>query len=462
MANRDKELWLEKYPFGYYNSENDKGTGSEVIDCAKPTFEGWDDDDSDFDWDDYERSLDIDDSMSDEEDDYHHANLYGGDTTYCVDCGAKKVYGEDGYSYCPDCAERADREWHRKNIDYKEDRNDIFEALDEACLNENRECTIKVREMLEDGVLSYESVARMCLDYLSEDDAEDIATTLIDDDIDTYGNVRQYTNALLDMCEEGLLSWETLVGECLAYMSEDDVCDMAQSNELIDEEEDAPEVDTSELADNFRDFLIENGFREDCVTVNEKYHDWHIVSYKDDGNGEGTVEFYGTEGELNIYCSDTFLYADDYEELVDVFMNDVIPYVEYEEGTSVDEHSEYDDLGIDTRTGKPFGTHYDVDAPEHGDVDEYEDLEEGWSHFEYASGANPYIAKTEEEKKRICNKYGKGCEFKGNINGNDYYVINDKTDNEFAPGEELEESILTNDGYVTPSEGAEIVYFVLE
>lgn len=33
-------------------------------------------------------------------------------------------------------------------------------------------------------------------------------------------------------------------------------------------------------------------------------------------------------------------------------------------------NSEYDDLGIDIRTGKPFGIHYDIDAPEYDDSDE--------------------------------------------------------------------------------------------
>ena len=30
----------------------------------------------------------------------------------------------------------------------------------------------------------------------------------------------------------------------------------------------------------------------------------------------------------------------------------------------------YDDLGIDTRTGRPFGMHYDIDAPEDDNIDE--------------------------------------------------------------------------------------------
>lgn len=391
MAKSNKELWLEKYPFGYYNTENDKGTGAEVIDSSRPTFDDYDDDSSDFDidWDEYERSLDIDSDMSDEEADYYHSNLYGGDRTYCPDCGNKLTYGEDGYSYCPDCNSRAENDWSRKVEDYEEDRDEDLAALDEAYLKESREVTTLVFDMIEDGMVSAEDVARMCLSHLSEEDAEDIANTLLDGEVDTYGDVRQYTNALIDLCEEGSLGWDTLVNECLQYMSEDDVSDMAHSNELIDDDEEEREsVDTAELADNFKDFLIENGYREDCVTVNNKWDGWDIVTCKDDGYGEITVEFVEDDGDFEIYISDSFLFATDYDDLVEVFKEDVIPYIEYEDGEG--------------------------------------DLEEGWARFEYASGANPYIAKTEEEKKRLCNKWGKDCEFKGNINGNDYYVINDK------------------------------------
>lgn len=41
-------------------------------------------------------------SDDDVEDDIEHANLYGGDTMYCRDCGTKKKW-DDGYSYCPKC-----------------------------------------------------------------------------------------------------------------------------------------------------------------------------------------------------------------------------------------------------------------------------------------------------------------------------------------------------------------------
>lgn len=39
--------------------------------------------------------------------------------------------------------------------------------------------------------------------------------------------VRKYTNKLIDLAEDNVLDWETIARECLAYMSEDDVADMA-------------------------------------------------------------------------------------------------------------------------------------------------------------------------------------------------------------------------------------------
>lgn len=55
---------------------------------------------------------------------------------------------------------------------------------------------------------------------------------------------RKVTNKLLEMVEEGGLSWEAIARAALVHMSEDDVADMAHSNELIvEDEEDADEND---------------------------------------------------------------------------------------------------------------------------------------------------------------------------------------------------------------------------
>jgi hypothetical protein len=53
---------------------------------------------------------------------------------------------------------------------------------------------------------------------------------------------REYTNKLLEMMDEGLLSAETVATMAVAFMSEDDVREMMEANELLDDEdEDEPE-----------------------------------------------------------------------------------------------------------------------------------------------------------------------------------------------------------------------------
>jgi hypothetical protein len=55
---------------------------------------------------------------------------------------------------------------------------------------------------------------------------------------------RQATNKILEMVDEGILDKDTVIMSCLKYMSEDDVADMAHSNEFfINEEEDEPEME---------------------------------------------------------------------------------------------------------------------------------------------------------------------------------------------------------------------------
>ena len=52
---------------------------------------------------------------------------------------------------------------------------------------------------------------------------------------------RQATDKILEMVEQGILDKDTVIMSCLKYMSEDDVADMAHSNEFFineDEEDD--------------------------------------------------------------------------------------------------------------------------------------------------------------------------------------------------------------------------------
>lgn len=46
-------------------------------------------------------------------------------------------------------------------------------------------------------------------------------------------DMREYTNKLLDMIEDGLIDSKSVVLMCLSYMSEDEVQDMMVDNDLV-------------------------------------------------------------------------------------------------------------------------------------------------------------------------------------------------------------------------------------
>jgi len=52
---------------------------------------------------------------------------------------------------------------------------------------------------------------------------------------------RKVTNKLLELIDEGVLDPQMVIKACLCYMSEDDVADMAHTNELLEEEEEEEE-----------------------------------------------------------------------------------------------------------------------------------------------------------------------------------------------------------------------------
>jgi len=60
---------------------------------------------------------------------------------------------------------------------------------------------------------------------------------------------REYTCKLYELAEEGLVSWETIAKSCLSYMSESDVKDMAITEELVIEEEEDSEYEVSEVTE---------------------------------------------------------------------------------------------------------------------------------------------------------------------------------------------------------------------
>jgi hypothetical protein len=62
--------------------------------------------------------------------------------------------------------------------------------------------------------------------------------------------MRKQTSKLMDMMQDGMISAQAVADMCLAYMSEDDVADMMRDNDIIEEEdEEAEEEWTPENAD---------------------------------------------------------------------------------------------------------------------------------------------------------------------------------------------------------------------
>jgi hypothetical protein len=60
--------------------------------------------------------------------------------------------------------------------------------------------------------------------------------------------MRTATNKLIEMMDQGLISPQVVAEMALAYMSEDDVTDMMQANDILDE--DLSDYETEELLDD--------------------------------------------------------------------------------------------------------------------------------------------------------------------------------------------------------------------
>ena len=63
--------------------------------------------------------------------------------------------------------------------------------------------------------------------------------------------MRQATNKLLEMMDEGLISAEAVAEMALCYMSEDDVADMMRANDILDEDDDDGQPDEAQEWESF-------------------------------------------------------------------------------------------------------------------------------------------------------------------------------------------------------------------
>jgi hypothetical protein len=55
-----------------------------------------------------------------------------------------------------------------------------------------------------------------------------------------YGDTRGFTNALLELVEDGMLSKDALIGELLRWMSEDEVEDFCTRNLMLRDDDNMP------------------------------------------------------------------------------------------------------------------------------------------------------------------------------------------------------------------------------
>jgi hypothetical protein len=60
---------------------------------------------------------------------------------------------------------------------------------------------------------------------------------------------REYTKKLMDMMDEGLISYKAVAEMALVYLSEHDVEDMMRSNDILDEEADGQPDEHTEWMD---------------------------------------------------------------------------------------------------------------------------------------------------------------------------------------------------------------------
>lgn len=464
MNNKSKkELWLEKYPFGYYNSETDKGTGAEAIRSCKPVFENWDDDvdfDPNIDWDAYERELDIPDD-SDKYDDVHMANVYGGDLIYCRDCGARLSYMDGGYSYCPVCQpleEGVEEEspWEMVAIKTVKDSDGfiteyawytdgeshrfIFGDTDLYDVNDTADWETDSYEEAEEWFNSYDGFEDEDEgDYVSDSDVFEA----YDDD---YEDDKPFKKSeILDELRRETRGW-TLDSDEIYYGFESE---WEYATTILKKH-----YNTVEATANNRYTIKFSDPKKGGKAIREdKYRDpngkvrldkWYSDTYPDDIDGadclsglymDDAVEDRGIISHCGDLCKDRVnKQLDKYSPII---TEGACDYVTTHSGCTV---YTCDGKFICTKNGKSLsdttldGIKSKIDREDKAHRDHYNNLAEEWVTFKFTSGSNPYIAKDEKEVKRLLKKYGDKAR---KVGGN--YIVDDKKEDKFAP-EQFDES----------------------
>lgn len=126
--------------------------------------------------------------------------------------------------------------------------------------------------------------------------------------------MRTATNKVIKLAENGILDWETIARECLQEMSEDDVADMASTCEWLDDEEDDDnEDDDNEDEDDEDDDFV--GKAHVKVLSNGKEFLLDIDDYVSDGISSIEDLHSCVRKELANYC---FADEDELEDGIEI------------------------------------------------------------------------------------------------------------------------------------------------
>lgn len=248
--------------------------------------------------------------MSDYELDVEHTNLYGGDPTYCHECGSKLIYtGED--SFCPECDgaeieaqkwENAQAPWKRVGVE-KVDISDFYDTPSQmvnAIVLERGTETMYVfgkdeyitydgsdDEQYDDEPSYYFSNAGATYDsmYGNEDYYESLK--------ESYGR-EEYEFDMSNLTGEEMLVLDELLTDMLVWAAEDD----AESSKILDEISDLFEKNYNGYINSHTNYQRpDSGVYEDdkaWMYAERVLINHHISSLSDD-----TIKCYLDENDLD-------------------------------------------------------------------------------------------------------------------------------------------------------------------
>ena len=390
----EKSEWLNEHHFGYYNSDKDKGTGAEPIESTRMIFEAWDDDDSGF-------------------------------ARYADDVRARQKQLEEFKPPFMDEVEEPELEDLTFETVEKEEELD---ELDEAFLAESTYRGISGTTWLWHGEWADPEVAYRgrifnvndIEDHLwsvYEDECFDNGTDATEDGFDKWIDGSKLDDFYNDFIDSVVIT--DVINDMKKIADENHCIDFSNKGKTVQVAFESTDEANDFMSDLEASYLISDGLVTivDAVQPNEHEDESHILISITDRVNE-SLENDNDDFELD---TDFDTWADIERQL---------------------------DIADDDYSDEELANIYGGDrtyCPDCGRRLSYDDgysycpqcnpIREGWTVFNYKSGANPYIAKTDAEVDRLVKKYGDKARKVG-----DHYEVDDHDDidfeNDFSPVDE--------------------------